>query len=144
MESLFRENPSSDPAARVGVCRRNFCLYLCAPNCLRGHCPRFLRAPNSPSAGVTQKELAEKIGVTRTMVTDYECGQVRLYDEILARLALVLECSADMILGLKPVSKIDSSPQLKFTRRIKELEQLPEIKQKAILKTLDDLIRANQ
>lgn len=94
--------------------------------------------------GITQKELAEKIGVTRTMVTDYECGRVRLYDEILARLAIVLECSADMILGLKPVSKIDSSPQLKFTRRIKELEQLPEIKQKAILKTLDDLIRANQ
>ena len=37
--------------------------------------------------GITQKELAEKIGVTRTMVTDYECGRVRLYDEIIARLA---------------------------------------------------------
>lgn len=94
--------------------------------------------------GITQKVLAERIGVTRTTVTDYECGRVRLYDEILARLAKVLECSTDMILGLKPISQADPSPQLKFTRRVRELEQLPEIKQKAILKTLDDLIRANR
>ncbi len=94
--------------------------------------------------GITQKELAEKIGVTRTMVTDYECGRVRLYDEILARLATVLECPTDMILGLKPIPNTDSTPQLKITRRMRELEKLPEIKQKAILKTLDDLIRANQ
>ena len=94
--------------------------------------------------GITQKELAERIGVTRTMITDYECGRVRMYDEILARLAVVLDCSTDMILGLKSISKNDAAPQLKFTRRIRELEQLPEIKQKAILKTLDDLIRANQ
>ncbi len=78
------------------------------------------------------------------MVTDYECGRVRMYDEILARLAVILDCSTDMILGLKSISKNDAAPQLKFTRRIRELEQLPEIKQKAILKTLDDLIRANQ
>lgn len=94
--------------------------------------------------GLTQKTLAEKIGVTRTMVTDYECGRVRLYDEILARIAVILECSTDTILGLKSASKTNIAPQLKFTRRIKELEQLPEIRQKAILKTLDDLIRANR
>lgn len=94
--------------------------------------------------GLTQKELAEKIDVTRTMVTDYECGRVRLYDENLARLAMVLECSTDMILGLKTISKSDSVTQLKFTKRIRELEKLPEMKQKAILRTLDDLIRANQ
>jgi hypothetical protein len=35
-------------------------------------------------------------------------------------------------------------PSLKISKRIKALEKLPEIKQKAILKTLDDLIRANQ
>ncbi len=78
------------------------------------------------------------------MVTDYECGRVRLYDEILARLATVLECTTDMILGLKAIPNSETAPQLKITRRIKELEKLPEIKQKAILKTLDDLIRANQ
>jgi transcriptional regulator with XRE-family HTH domain len=94
--------------------------------------------------GITQRELAEKIGVTRTVVTDYECGRVRMYDEMLARLALVLECSTDTILGLKNTVQASSAPQLRFTRRIRELEQLPEQKQKAILKTLDDLIRANQ
>lgn len=90
--------------------------------------------------GMTQKELAEKIGVTRTVVTDYECGRVRIYDEMLARLAQVLECSTDSILGLKTSSKTEAVPQLRFTRRMRDLEQLPELKQKAILKTLDDLI----
>jgi transcriptional regulator with XRE-family HTH domain len=95
------------------------------------------------SKGFTQKELAEIIGVTRTVVTDYECGRVRLYDEILARLAVVLDCSTDYILGLHRPETITNAPQLKITRRMKELEGLPETKQKAILKTLDDLIRAN-
>lgn len=95
------------------------------------------------SKGFTQKELAEIIGVTRTVVTDYECGRVRLYDEILARLAVVLDCSTDYILGLQQPETIINAPQLKITRRMKELEGLPETKQKAILKTLDDLIRAN-
>lgn len=93
--------------------------------------------------GLTQKELAEKIGVTRTVVTDYECGRVRLYDESLAKLASVLDCSVDILLGLKTAQNITSVPPLKFTKRIKDLEQLPETKQKAILKTLDDLIKAN-
>jgi transcriptional regulator with XRE-family HTH domain len=95
------------------------------------------------SKGFTQKELAETIGVTRTVVTDYECGRVRLYDEILARLAVALDCSTDYILGLQRPETIINAPQLKITRRMKELEGLPETKQKAILKTLDDLIRAN-
>lgn len=95
------------------------------------------------SKGFTQKELAEIIGITRTVVIDYECGRVRLYDEILARLAVVLDCSTDYILGLQQPETIINAPQLKITRRMKELEGLPETKQKAILKTLDDLIRAN-
>ena len=92
--------------------------------------------------GITQKELAEKIGVTRTVITDYECGRVRIYDEMLARLAAALNVSTDALLGLKN-SKTPEVSSLRLVKRIRELEQLPEQKRKAILKTLDDLIRAN-
>jgi len=92
--------------------------------------------------GITQKELAEKIGVTRTVITDYECGRVRIYDEMLARLAAVLNASTDELLGLKD-SLTSEGPSLRLAKRIRELDQLPEQKRKAILKTLDDLIRAN-
>jgi transcriptional regulator with XRE-family HTH domain len=93
-------------------------------------------------AGLTQKELAEKIGVTRTVITDYECGRVRIYDEMLARLANVLHTSADAILGIG-TSKAKDAPSLRISKRINDLEKLPEQKKKAILKTLDDLIKAN-
>lgn len=62
---------------------------------------------------------------------------------MLARLAIALDCSTDFILGLKTSSQFSELQQLRFTCRIKELEQLPDIKQKAILKTIDDLIKAN-
>jgi transcriptional regulator with XRE-family HTH domain len=94
------------------------------------------------SQGITQKELAEKIGVTRTVITDYECGRVRIYDEMLARLAAALNASTDELLGLKG-SQAPEVSSLRLAKRIRELEQLPEPKRKAILKTLDDLIRAN-
>jgi transcriptional regulator with XRE-family HTH domain len=92
--------------------------------------------------GITQKELAEKIGVTRTIITDYENGRVRIYDEMLARLATALGVTTDEILGLKEPEETGTH-SLRLARRIRELEQLPEPKKKAILKTIDDLIKAN-
>ena len=93
--------------------------------------------------GITQKELAEKIGVTRTVITDYERGRVRIYDEMLARLAQALGISADELLGLRKPEETGNQ-SLRLTRRLRELEELPEAKRKKILSTLDDLIRANK
>lgn len=50
---------------------------------------------------LTQKELAEKIGITRSLVSNYEISRIRLYDEMVTRFAIALEVSADEILGLK-------------------------------------------
>jgi transcriptional regulator with XRE-family HTH domain len=93
--------------------------------------------------GMTQTELAEKVGISRKLVTDYETRRVRLYDEMVIRLAFALNVSTDEILGVKDSEheKIDMS--IRFMRRMKELNKLPENKIKHILKTLDDLIRAN-
>lgn len=93
--------------------------------------------------GLTQQQLAEHIGVTRTVITDYESGRVRIYDEMLARLAKTLGISTDAILGLDPVTTPPEAPSLRLIKRVAEIDKLPEPKKKAILKTLDDLIRAN-
>jgi transcriptional regulator with XRE-family HTH domain len=53
---------------------------------------------------LTQKELAQKIGITRALVSNYEIGRIRLYDEMVTRFAIALEVSADEILGLKKYS----------------------------------------
>ena len=50
----------------------------------------------------TQKELAQKIGIGHTLISDYETGRLMLNGEMVARLTLTLGVSADTILGLKP------------------------------------------
>ena len=95
--------------------------------------------------GLSQADLAERIGISRQLVASYERGRVRLYDEMVARFALALGVTADDVLGMDQASgtPADKHPSLRLTRRLRELDQLPEQKRKAILKTLDDLIRAN-
>jgi transcriptional regulator with XRE-family HTH domain len=51
--------------------------------------------------GYTQLQLAEKIGIVRILISDYERGKIRLYDEMLARFAVALEVTTDELLGLK-------------------------------------------
>ena len=93
--------------------------------------------------GLTQADLAERIGISRLLISDYERGKVRIYADILAKISTALGVSFDTLLATKNGKNEDYIPNLKIAKRIMALEKLPEIKQKAILKTLDDLIRAN-
>jgi len=93
--------------------------------------------------GFSQDALAQAMGVSRKQITDYETGKAHLNDEMVIRLALTLKVPTDELLGLKALHSEKDQPPLRLTRRIRELTRLPEAKKKAILKTLDDLIRAN-
>ncbi len=88
--------------------------------------------------GLTQSQLALQIGIERTVIANYEKDRLRIYDEMLARIAIALSVSTDELLGLKtlPVSKVDSA-SLRLVRRLRKIEQLPAAKQKAIIQTLD-------
>jgi len=50
---------------------------------------------------LTQKDLAEKIGITRSRLSNYEIDRIRLYDEMLIRFAIALNVSLDYLVGLK-------------------------------------------
>jgi transcriptional regulator with XRE-family HTH domain len=93
--------------------------------------------------GFSQEALAQAMGVSRKQITDYETGKAHLNDEMVIRLALTLKVPTDELLGLKALHPEKDQPPLRLTRRIRELTRLPEAKKRAILKTLDDLIRAN-
>lgn len=95
------------------------------------------------SRGLSQVAFGELVGLTQKQVTDYETGKIHLNDETIIRIALNLGVSSDELLGLKDLEPLADSLSLRFTRRIKELDQLPEAKKKVILQVLDDLIRAN-
>jgi len=51
---------------------------------------------------LSQQKLADMIGITRELVSGYERGKVRIFGDLVARFAIVLEVSADELLGLKP------------------------------------------
>ena len=54
---------------------------------------------------LTQKNLAEIIGITRSRVAKYEVGLIRLYDEMVTRFAIALEVTTDEILGINEYYK---------------------------------------
>ncbi len=93
--------------------------------------------------GMTQQELAEAIGIERILVSDYERGRIRLYDEMLGRFSIALKVTADTLLGIENDSAQVPNISLRFLKRLTVIETFPEAKKKHILRTLDDSIKAN-
>jgi len=91
--------------------------------------------------GFTQEALAETMGISQKQITDYETGRVHMNDEMIIRFALVLQVSADTLLGLKKTDVLFEKYNIRFTRRLKDIEQLPESKKRAIIKILDEFLR---
>lgn len=52
------------------------------------------------SANLTQREMAQKIGVSRSSYTYYETGHVQPDITTLVKICRILEVSADSLLGL--------------------------------------------
>ena len=94
--------------------------------------------------GLTQKELADAIGLTREAVAAYESGRGHILDVTLISLAAALHASADQILGIKAQKTALKDVSLRITKRMKAIDSLPETTKKHILKTIDDSIKANR
>ena len=91
--------------------------------------------------GYTQLELAEKIGIIRELISNYERERLRPNYEMIIRVALVLGVTTDELLGLKPSKNGRSKSNLKIQRRMKKIERLPPAQQTGILKNIDIYLR---
>jgi transcriptional regulator with XRE-family HTH domain len=69
------------------------------------------------ACGLTQVELAKRLGIPQPRLSAYERGQLRLYGEILFRIAQTLGVSADQLLGLSEPSQ----PRLVASRRMRRV-----------------------
>jgi transcriptional regulator with XRE-family HTH domain len=92
--------------------------------------------------GLSQIELAEKIGITNNLISDYETGRLMMNGEMVARFAIALKVSADSILGLTGNGHDNIKPSLKILRRMTRIDSLTLSEQKAILKTVDMFLQA--
>ena len=91
--------------------------------------------------GYTQKELAEKMTIPWTLISDYERGKLRLHDKVLRKFAMVLEVSTDEILGIVREKHRNIKPSLKIMRRLTKIETLPQPEQKALLRIIDGFLK---
>lgn len=89
--------------------------------------------------GLTQVQVAERIGIPQYLVSDYETGRLHLSDDMIIRFAKSLGASSDMILGLDGHSL--EAPSLRLIKRFKKIELLPVAKQKALLQTIDGFLK---
>ena len=85
---------------------------------------------------ITQVDLAERLGVTQPMISDYEKGRLRLHGEIIVQLSQILKVSTDELLGLKN-SRPDRKPDPKLLKRLQQLEELSRRDRQAIIRTID-------
>lgn len=93
--------------------------------------------------GLTQTDLAGRIGIIQTLVSDYEVGKLRLSAEMAVRFAKALHVSLDELMGLKALKRANGELSIKVVRRLKGIEQLPPAQQKA-LKTIDAVLKSAQ
>lgn len=99
--------------------------------------------------GITQVELAGRIGIIQGLVTNYERDRLRMHPEMVVRFALALGVSSDELLGVPSKKKTAASPEpetlsLKLVRRLQKIEQLPQTKQKVLLHTIDVFLRESE
>ena len=87
--------------------------------------------------GLTQVELAKKIGIIQSIVSAYELNNLRLTAEMAIRFAKVLDVSTDELLGLETKEKNDFVKNRRVVRRLHQIDQLSKRDQEAVIRTID-------
>jgi transcriptional regulator with XRE-family HTH domain len=92
--------------------------------------------------GLTQVELAERLGVAQPVVSDYERGELRLHGQLIVKLTQILGVSSEELLGLKKLAPNGAIKNRRLLRRLQEIERLPRRDQQALLRTIDRFLES--
>ena len=92
--------------------------------------------------GLTQSELAEIIGISQNLVSHYEVGRLKISAEMVIHFALALKVGTDRLLGLSSVDESYEPISPILFRKMKEIEKLPPSEKRALMKTIDKYIKA--
>jgi transcriptional regulator with XRE-family HTH domain len=87
--------------------------------------------------GTTQAEMAELLGISQPVVSDYERGTLRVHGELIVRLARILRVSADEILGLERRPPVRGPRDHAIARRLRDIDRLSKRDRDALARTID-------
>jgi len=89
--------------------------------------------------GLTQVQLAERLGYSQQQILSYEKGRRRMYVSVLPKLAEALSVSVEELLGC--VEKRDGRGRpSKLQRKLERLSKLPRAKQQLVHEILDGVL----
>jgi transcriptional regulator with XRE-family HTH domain len=91
-------------------------------------------------AGLTQEQLAAKLGITQRVLSHWERAPVALRADQLMALANALHVSADFLLGREPTTPRTSGPAGKARRVFEQVSQLPRHQQQKILEVVEAFV----
>lgn len=97
-------------------------------------------AERRKAAGITQAQLAEVLGIAQQTMAHYEGGVARIAVESLRTLAQTLGVSIEELVGDAEPKRTKRGPAPRIQRQLEQIEQLPKIKQQAILQVLDSVL----
>lgn len=93
--------------------------------------------------GLTQTELAKALGLSQSMMSDYERGELRLHGELILQIVHILGISADDLFGLSDKGKPNGQSPQRATRnkqllnRLHRIDDLPKRDRDALMRTID-------
>jgi len=93
-------------------------------------------------SGLSQMQMAEKLGVTQPTYADWERRTTTLRPEHISELANILNVSVDYLLGRGNKSKQRGGPIGKARRILEEVSALPRHQQQRIISVVEDLLSA--
>jgi transcriptional regulator with XRE-family HTH domain len=120
----------------------NFFMKMKAPKEIERIGQRLARIRKE--AGLTQQEMADSLGISRSSLAEYERGRFHLNDSLLIKISQTMGISSDSLLGLKESKNYEGQISLRFLKRLIEIEKLPETRKKIVLRNLDDAIIASK
>ncbi len=93
--------------------------------------------------GITQVEMAERLGLSQSIVSKYEVGELRLHAELILRLAEVFRVSTDEVLGAKSAAAGSAAEggrtEQRLMKKLRQVAQLPERDQRAVLRLINSV-----
>jgi transcriptional regulator with XRE-family HTH domain len=89
--------------------------------------------------GLSQVEVAERLGIHQSLISQYERGYLRLHGALLVRLAQILNTTPDEILAARQAggNGHDHALDRRFIRRLQKIDRLSAHKKKILLGTID-------
>jgi transcriptional regulator with XRE-family HTH domain len=87
--------------------------------------------------GITQQEMARRLGVSQPVWSSYERGEFRLHAELLRDIARILDACVDEMIGLRVPKRVTGPGDPRFLSRLRKLSRLPRKDKEALLRTID-------